>query len=143
MRIFHFWPFWKKWLFGPFFLKISNFSNNLFLLLYLRLSHKKAKKFNKSLDLLWLHYNQLGDPIQLSGTGLKNIVLKRRISFCFEKHTSVIIKNLKTEKSNGGFLKKMNFNGCSFFLKSRIFNIFIIFFIFYDKKLIPNKKVFL
>ena len=42
-----------------------------------------------------------------AGMGLKkNFELKRRNLFCFEEHTSVIIKNFKTEKSNGGFLRK-------------------------------------
>ena len=44
----------------------------------------------------------------MAGTGLKFFFeLKRRILFFFEEHTSVIIKNIKTEKSNGGFLRKL------------------------------------
>ena len=27
--------------------------------------------------------------------------------FCFEEHTSVILKNIKIEKLNGGFLRKL------------------------------------
>ena len=50
----------------------------------------------------------LGDSMtHWAGTGLKkNFELKRRNLFCFEEHTSVIIKNFKTENSNGGFLRK-------------------------------------
>ena len=43
-----------------------------------------------------------------AGTGLKKIFEpKRRIFFFFVEHTSVIKKSFKTEKLNGGFLRKL------------------------------------
>ena len=44
----------------------------------------------------------------LGWNGFKKIFeLKRRILFSFVDHTSVIKKNFKTEKLNGGFLRKL------------------------------------
>ena len=43
-----------------------------------------------------------------AGTGLKkNFELKTQMLFYFEEHTSVILKNFKIEKSNGGFLRNL------------------------------------
>ena len=52
-----------------------------------------------ALPVLWPHW---------AGTGLKKYFeLKRPILFFFVEHTSVIKKSFKTEKLNGGFLRKL------------------------------------
>ena len=50
----------------------------------------------------------LGHTPHQAGTGFeKNFELKTRMLFYFEEHTSVILKNVKIEKSNGGFLRNL------------------------------------